>query len=258
MAILLVLLTLVLGFKYAEAVPYERVKLKRSDGWEAYVYLAKHGLFFIIAAVIIVTAALFIFFGIEYFLQSNGKTLYLDITYKDINFSKLNANNIGVLGAIILTSFFVCSRMALLKKSADWRTELSKEDSILSLLIEAVDKLEAVKISLKSRKVYIGLIQPDQFEISDLENIVIIPYMSGYRDKDKLRLEFDCNYIAVYVKNDLLSTQHLNKTHMKNINDFRLAIRMDEIESISLFDPAYYEQFEFEEVKDTSSSQDNP
>lgn len=254
MSILLVLLTLVLGFKYAEAVPYEKVKLKRSDGWEAYVYLAKHGLFFLIAAVIIVTAALFMFFVIEELLLPNGKTLYLDITYKDISFSELNANNLGILGAIVLTSLFVCSRMALFKKSADWRTELRKEDSILSLLVEAVDKLEAVKISLKSRKVYIGLIEPDQFEISDLENIVIIPYMSGYRDKDKLRLEFDCNYISVYVKNDLLSTKNLNKTHMKNINDFRLAIRMDEIESISLFDPAYYEQFEFEEVKDSTST----
>lgn len=254
MAIFLVLLTLVLGFKYAEAVPYEKVKLKRSDGWEAYVYLAKHGINFLIAAVIIVTAALLIFFSVEYLLQLKDKTLYLDITYKNINFSKFNTNNFGVLGAIVLISFFICSRMALLKKSKDWRTELKKEDSILSLLIEAVDKLETVKISLKSRKVYIGLIEPDQFEISDLENIVIIPYMSGYRDKDKLRLEFDCNYIVVYVKNGLLPEQGLDITHMKNLNSFRLAIRMDEIESISLFDPTYYEQFEFEEPRDISNN----
>lgn len=263
MAILVVLLILVLGYRYAESVPYERVKLKRSDGWEAYVYLAKNGLVFVTIAAIIIAAILLLFFGIEYFLYKYDLTLYLDKTYKNISLTKMTTNNIGILAAIVPMSFFVCSRIALWKKSDNWRAILRKEDSILNLIIEAMDEVKEVKISLTSRKVYVGLIQSEQFESADLDNIVIIPYMSGYRDKDKLRLEFDCNYISVYRKNGLIPvepTEALNKEHMEKLNSFKLVIKMGEIESISLFDPSYYEQFEFEESKEdivSSNNQDN-
>ena len=260
MAILVVLLILVLGYRYAESVPYEKVKLKRSDGWEAYVYLAKHGLVFITIAAIIVAAILLIFFGIEYFLSKNDLTLYLDKTYENISLTKKTNNNIGVFAAIVPISFFVCSRVALWKKSDNWRPILKKEDSILNLVIEAMDEVKEVKVSLTSRKIYVGLIQSEQFESADLDNIVIIPYMSGYRDKDKLRLEFDCNYISVYRKNGLIPgepTENLNKKHMENLNSFKLVIRMDEVESISLFDPSYYKQFEVEESEEYIANSNN-
>ena len=39
MALLVVLLVLVLGYYYAAHIPSEQIKLRRSAGWETYVYL---------------------------------------------------------------------------------------------------------------------------------------------------------------------------------------------------------------------------
>ena len=47
MAILLVLLILVLGYRYTNAIPAEKIALKRSSGWEAYVRMGSHGIGFV-------------------------------------------------------------------------------------------------------------------------------------------------------------------------------------------------------------------
>lgn len=247
MAILAVLLVLILGYTHALAVPYERVKLKRSDGWEAYVYLARHGLIFLTAAITIVVAALIICFSIEFALSLFEKTLYLNYAYQDINFTKVNLNNICVIAAIFAISLIINYRLALAKQGESSLDMLRKEDSMLNVVIQSMIEFRTIKISLKSRKVYVGLVQSEQFERADLDNIVVIPFMSGYRDDSKLRIVFDCNYINVYQKNNILDINNLSEKHMQNLDKFRLVIRMEEVESISLFDANYYEQFEFKE-----------
>lgn len=256
MAIFAVLLILISGYIYAQAVPYERIKLKRSNGWEAYVYLAKHGLSFLFTAVMIVTAVFFLSFVIELFLSIFDRTLYLDIMYRGISFSEKTNTNVVIITIITLLSFRVGVTEARLKSNDNnWLEILRKEDGMLNVIIESMAEHRTVKVSLKSRKIYIGLIQSEQFESTDLENIVIIPYISGYRDKDKLRIFFDCNYITVYINNNMLSTNSpLNEGHMRNLDRFRLVIRVDEIESISLFDASYYKQFKFNESDKTDES----
>ena len=112
--------------------------------------------------------------------------------------------------------------------------------------MQVLDLHTSVKISLKSRKVYVGIIQSEQFERVDLDNVVIIPFLSGYRDKDTLRIEFDCNYVAVYEKHVIYDNEFwlddnnlpiliLASDTMPRFKDFRLVIRLDEIESIFLF-----------------------
>lgn len=48
MAVLFTMLVLVAGYHYARSLPSEKVNLKRSAGWETYVYLGFHGLRFLI------------------------------------------------------------------------------------------------------------------------------------------------------------------------------------------------------------------
>lgn len=47
MAVLFTMLVLVIGYHYARNLPSEKVNLKRSAGWETYVYLGFHGLRFL-------------------------------------------------------------------------------------------------------------------------------------------------------------------------------------------------------------------
>ncbi|QIM63432.1 hypothetical protein A1D29_09130 [Pasteurellaceae bacterium Orientalotternb1] len=57
MGIVIVMLVLVLGYYYTSNYSPEKVLLKRSTGWEAYVHLAKFGLEFLLKG-----AFLFLFF----------------------------------------------------------------------------------------------------------------------------------------------------------------------------------------------------
>lgn len=238
LSVLLILLVLVLGYTYAQLVQYEKFRLKQSQGWEAYVYLAKHGLYFLFLAVLLVVGALFLFFVIEYILSLYNLTLYLDIAYKDISFSEKNPTVILIILAIVLVSFRVSYTMAWVNiRSNEYLDIVKKEDGILNIAIRSMVENKTVKISLKSRKVYVGFIKGEYLNGTDLDNIVILPMLSGYRDKDKLRVSFDCNYMTVYLENNIT-----------NLDDFRLVIKMDEVESISLFDVSYYKKFEFEEI----------
>ena len=101
-----------------------------------------------------------------------------------------------------------------------------------------------MRLSLKSRKIYVGLIQSEQFERLDLENIVILPFLSGFRDKDSLSITFNHNYTDVYFKNQLIPTDsQLDEQCAKKLDAFRVVIRVEEIESISLFDDRYFDDF---------------
>lgn len=80
---------------------------------------------------------------------------------------------------------------------------------------------------------YIGLIDSEQFESADLDNVVIIPFKSGYRDKDTLTLNLDCDYIKVY-QNKSIRFDVDKSNNLSELKQFRCAIRVSEIESISL------------------------
>lgn len=253
MAILLVLLILTLGYAYVESVSYEKIKLRRSTGWESYVYLAKHGLTFLISsiskslvALVLVLAA---FFLAKYILARYSITISIDNLYKvfiETNLLEINIFTCCLIIFIAIATAHECYAKILnkTKNVDDYLDKLRKEDSVLSIIIEALINNKTVKVSLKSKKVYVGLVQTEQFESVDLDNIVIIPFLSGYRD-DNLRIVFDCDYIAVYKKNNILPVGHITEQDMKNLDSFRLAIKMEEVESISLFSAQYYEQFEF-------------
>lgn len=256
MALLLILLILTLGYTYTVYVPSEHNKLKRSDGWESYVYLAKHGLTLLILPIFKTLVATFfaslLLVVLEFFLTKFGRTIHVRGLYESltsVNMLEVNAVTIfiAISIAIFMTIVIVHECYAKILENKDsykHLDQLRKEDSVLNIVIEAMIENKTVKISLKSRKIYVGMIQSEQFETLDLDTIVIIPFISGYRD-DKLRIIFDCNYISVYEKNGILPPHGLDKEHLKNLDSFRLAIKMEEVESISLFSAKYYQQFEF-------------
>lgn len=252
MAILLVLLILTLGYTYAVSVPSEHNKLKRSDGWESYVYLAKHGLTILIVTtlktLVATIGASLLLTLLEYVLAKNSRTLHLNDLFElliSTNFLEINVITILIISFMGIFIAHECyAKITRNQDSFKHLDQLRKEDSVLNIVIEAMLEYKTVKISLKSGKIYVGLVQSEQFETLDLDTIVIIPFISGYRD-EKLRIIFDCDYISVYKKNGILPTDGLNKQHLKNLDSFRLAIKMDEVESISLFSAKYYQQFKF-------------
>lgn len=84
MAILLILLILVLGYRYTNAIPAEKIALKRSGGWEAYVRMGSHGIRFVwnaifVYAIIVVCTVISIYFIalISHIFNIDGYSEYL-------------------------------------------------------------------------------------------------------------------------------------------------------------------------------------
>ncbi|WP_244665003.1 hypothetical protein [Candidatus Symbiopectobacterium sp. 'North America'] len=82
------------------------------------------------------------------------------------------------------------------------------------------------------------------------EHLAILPMLSGYRDKDTLTITITTNYHQHYLESGVISG--LSRL---NINNFRVLIPKDEIETISFFDTDTYNKFKENEERDRKTCQ---
>lgn len=112
-------------------------------------------------------------------------------------------------------------------------------DGVESLLVQAIDDDMLIFVTLKSRKVYIGYVAAPRIEHSHTQHLSIIPYISGYRDKDTLRYNEQHRYYELYLSKGITAdSSGLNLQH------FRHVIPMDQVEAVSLFDTNTYVSFD--------------
>lgn len=90
-----------------------------------------------------------------------------------------------------------------------------------------------VYITLNSHRVYIGMVHTARCETSSTDNVVVIPMISGYRDRNTQQLIVEHNYAAYYQQHWITPVSEPN-----NALNFRKVILLNQIESLSLFDPA--------------------
>jgi hypothetical protein len=97
-----------------------------------------------------------------------------------------------------------------------------------------------VAITLRSRKVYVGsVLEAPRIEAEE-KFLVLLPFLSGYRDKDSLEVEFTSTYWDAYeaLERDSLADR---------IPEFALVIPVAEIVTANRFDIDFYERFFSEE-----------
>lgn len=117
--------------------------------------------------------------------------------------------------------------------------EIAARDGIESLLVQAIDEGKLIFVTLKSRKVYIGYVAAPRMEHDETQHLAIIPYISGYRNKDTLRYHEQYRYYELYLsKNITADSSPLNLKH------FRHVIPMEQVEVVSLFDTETYQSFD--------------
>lgn len=94
---------------------------------------------------------------------------------------------------------------------------------------------ELIWITMKSQRVYIGMIHSATFDStrSDISNLVLIPMLSGYRDHETLDLRVEHNYSARYDSHGITL-----QAGEKSALAYHKVILLNQIESLSLFDPA--------------------
>jgi hypothetical protein len=96
----------------------------------------------------------------------------------------------------------------------------------LSRLLHAATMREfPVSITLENRKTYVGfVIGAPNLDPND-QYVQILPLLSGYRDKDDLRLRFTDNYSEVY------------ESGRVDPSDFIVVLRVENIRMASFYDP---------------------
>lgn len=246
MAVLFTMLILVVGYHYAHSLPSEKVNLKRSAGWETYVYLGFHGLRFLVTALviaIILWIVVFLVLGFVDWVFNLSARISLQRQVTRILFDDIQVYH------VLVAVFALALCQSEIKDKVEQGNTLIVEnirnyDGLLRLVIEAASMQKPLRLSLKSRKVYVGLVMEEQFESGDLDYVLIVPLVSGYRDKDTLDIFFDCSYVSVYEKHGLFDKDELSEKELLKLDDFRLAIKVSEIESVSFFEFGVIHEFE--------------
>lgn len=88
-------------------------------------------------------------------------------------------------------------------------------------------------VTLKSRKVYIGMITNSGVEHGKLEYVSVIPFISGYRRDDDFKVERTVNYSDMYREIDPARS-----------DEFKTVLPISEIERMRLFDEKIYKGFQ--------------
>lgn len=252
MATLLLAVILVSGFIYVNLSLSTRYRYKRSNGWDAYFFVAAWGIVFFLLGGFL-TFALNITGGFRWL--SNELNLTPDSFNGMLSTSSDKAQRINEIKQIAwVVISIVLSAIAglgnkLRTKSGDRRWDaLAKavgNNSFESLLMEASARQFPIIATLASRKIYVGLVTCPALENGLSEHLEILPMLSGYRDKDDLTISITTNYHQHYLESGVIGGMS-----RLNIQDFRVLIPKDEVETISFFDTETYNKFKEDEARD--------
>jgi hypothetical protein len=111
--------------------------------------------------------------------------------------------------------------------------KLSRSNGVEGLMFQCMEEGELAWVTLKSRRIYIGMIHTATYDNATTANIVLIPMLSGYRDGKTLSLCIEHNYSKWYDEHGITLD-----SEPKSAMAFRKVIMLDQIESLSLFDAA--------------------
>lgn len=253
MGLLVVAIVLVSGFSYTHRDLESRYKQRRASGWETYCYIATWGLRYCGQALLEVTFVITVLVGVHLALYAALKGFGL-WPHQINSFQILKimfTTGIGDIPLFIWVSLFWGYRIATQKglesvaqmKEWDQRRDVYrnvvKSDAFDRILFEALEKSDLVLICLSSRKAYVGLVEGTGIEHADTDNVTIIPFISGYRDKDDLTFKEVHKYSDHY-------DQHSKPL---SLYDFRTVIPRPQIVSVSLFDTNVYKTMKDHENK---------
>ncbi|MCU6668760.1 hypothetical protein M8013_08360 [Enterobacteriaceae bacterium H4N4] len=238
-AIFMVLM--VCGYWYTSRDLSTRFKIKRSFGWDVYFLVALYGCIFVLQGVI-ATGLLWLLL-LAASATSNAFHLtaqnYVDwqIDFMNWSFLGIQAPVVVMLAFAILFCLYRSNWAGSARLDGEGRKKLykrlSQSNGIEQLLYQCMEEGELALVTLKSRRIYIGMIHTATLEYEKTANIVLIPMLSGYRDGEKMDLRIEHNYSKWYAEHDITLD-----SEPRSAMAFRKVIMLDQIESLSLFDPA--------------------
>lgn len=245
----LIIVVVICGYHYTKCHLPSRYKQSKAVGWNAYFDVALKGGEFLLSAILLTT---FLFFLICLVMFIMNIPSYLSKWYSPFSFASdfIGVRIFGMSMFLAFTIIFTILVSAVKaceatknhkdpKKRVEIFREIADHSAVESILLESIEKGLLLFVTLKSRKVYVGMIDEARFNQLDTTTLVLLPFMSGYRDKDTLTFCVEHNYVDHYVKNEInLVSEPLS------VYQFRHVLPVEQIESFSLFDVNTYERFQ--------------
>lgn len=259
---------LVAGFIFVLHYPPARYTHKRSEGWHTYLQAGAWGFPFSLLSFFICLFIQWLFssdaqscnpqyvqsqsesfiISFSFFtpLLAFGAGKFIHCRYYGIpHYANVNAIVKKVMRSNAWYSWLIAHNKKATERQRTTISEIVKHDPFEKLIVETTNGLSSVMITLKSRKVYIGQITNSGVEHGKLEHISIIPFISGYRDKENFRVIKTVQYADIYKKIDIT-----------RIDEFSTVIPVGEIESLRLFDDEIYDGFQSLHPKESTTSDD--
>ncbi|OOE75183.1 hypothetical protein [Salinivibrio sp. ML290] len=246
MGVLLLAVALIAGYLFSSQHLSSLYRLSRTEGWHSYFYVASRGTVFSAVAAIF-CFVLDYYDCISRFIKPQGVLL------TDLDSLFLSVNDIKIVSWVLMTlsiSYFsgLLSRLyyhSKPEKKDRKLQQITSENHLESFILEASFTQFPILVSLKSRKTYVGLCLGDELINGKVENLALIPYLSGYRGSEDLTFEDTTNYIEHFHDEGILDKTHGSLT----INNFRVIIPLSEVESLAFFDLDTYIKFKKKELK---------
>ncbi|HBL4692212.1 hypothetical protein INP82_07000 [Citrobacter sedlakii] len=238
-AIFMVLM--VCGYWYTSRDLSTRFKIKRSFGWDVYFLVALYGCIFVLQGVLATGLLWLLLLALpaadNTFQITSQKYADWQIEFMNWSFLGIQAPVVVMLAFAILFCLYRSNWAGSARLDGEDRKtlykRLARSSGIEQLLYQCMEQGELALVTLKSRRIYIGMIHTATLEYEKTANIVLIPMLSGYRDGEKMNLCIEHNYSKWYAEHDITLD-----SEPRSAMDFRKVIMLDQIESLSLFDPA--------------------
>lgn len=247
MNVLTVLLILLLGYRINSHVDEKTYRLKRSVGWESYAILAIDG----VISLSIAFFCLIFLYIVALLLGSLVGSSILNLSLFETHVSKVLEDEyikcLFIFMVLVASATVNEIRLNVLNSEPNL-SALKKLDGMMSIVITALENSSYLKISLSSGKVYIGILLKEDFKSGPDETLIILPMLSGYRDKENLNMHLDCNYLDVYIRHGIVEIQSEGISHHPELAETAsMLIPVSEIESIAFFDINMHKDFKFGE-----------
>jgi hypothetical protein len=238
----LLLLPLVAGYFFCRQCNLTRYLVSREEGHRLYFRAALYG-FVLFLLVLMLRQWLEAHFPTFKLLEGKFRALLLPYL-KDADKSYTFDISVAAVGSVI-----VALPIAKLVNVLYWRgralANAIKHDDFEQLLNDAVARTIPVAVTMLSRKVYVGFVTQTFDPGHDRKWIKLLPLVSGYRDKDNLRIEFVTNYRDAYGSVDPTNPGAALPAPLGHLapKDFGVVLPLGRIESANLFDLVAYKSF---------------
>jgi len=243
MATAVFMVLMVCGYWYTTRDISSRFKLKRTFGWDVYFLVALYGCIFVLQGVLVIALLYLALWGISGVINWLPALPHL---HHDVHYQRdfINWSFLGIQAPVVImlaVSVMLCLVRTTwspgLRLNTAGRRELYKQltraNGVEGLLYQCMEEGDMVFITLQSRRVYIGMVHTARCETSSSDNVVVIPMVSGYRDKDTLELRVEHNYARYYQEHGITPV-----SDPVSALKFRKVILLSQIETLSLFDPS--------------------